>query len=47
MSTPLVALAGAHHAVSYQRIVDSLSGPDGPAWSPPVGAYLRRAFAAL
>jgi aminoglycoside phosphotransferase (APT) family kinase protein len=42
-----VAVASAHHAVSYQRIVDGVRGDDGPSWHPAVRSFLDRMLHAL
>jgi hypothetical protein len=37
-----LAVAAAHHAISYQRIVDGVRGDDGPSWHPEVRSLLDR-----
>ena len=42
-----LVVANAHHAISYQRIVDGVRGDDGPSWHPAVKAFLDRMLQAL
>lgn len=42
-----LAVAAAHHAVSYQRIVDGVQGDDGPSWHPAVRSHLDHLLRAL
>lgn len=47
LAADAMAVAAAHHAISYQRIVDGVGGDDGPSWVPSLRAFVDQMTLAL